>query len=80
MYGLDSLTSVVIGDSVTSIGSHAFTFCDSLTRVTFKDISTWYYTRNSSYTGGEIINVTNAKQNATYLEDTYSNYYWYKSE
>jgi len=33
-YNCDSLTSVTIGNSVTSIGSYAFAYCDSLTSVT----------------------------------------------
>ena len=36
-YNRDSLTSVNIGDSVTSIGNYAFKGCDSLTSVTIGD-------------------------------------------
>ena len=36
-YSCDSLTSVVIGDSVTSIGSYAFNGCSSLTSVVIGD-------------------------------------------
>lgn len=39
-YGCDSLTSVVIGDSVTSIGEVAFAYCDSLTSVVIRDSGT----------------------------------------
>ena len=74
----DSLTSIVIPDSVTSIGSSAFEYCRSLTSVTFKDTTTWYVTENSDYTGGTQIDVTNPSQNATYLKSTYYDYYWYK--
>ena len=34
-YGCDSLTSITIPDSVTSIGTHAFEDCSSLTSITF---------------------------------------------
>jgi hypothetical protein len=37
LYGCDSLTSVTIGKSVTSIGSYAFYNCDSLKNVTIPD-------------------------------------------
>ena len=36
-YGCDSLTSITIPDSVTSIGEYAFYSCDSLTSVTIPD-------------------------------------------
>ncbi len=74
----DSLQSIVIPDSVTSIGYYAFYACDSLTSVTFKDTSTWYYTSNSSYTGGTQIDVTNSSTNATNLRSTHYRYYRYK--
>lgn len=71
-------TSVVIPDSVTTIGYHAFEGCSSLTSITFKDTNTWYKTTDSSYTGGTQTSVTNASNNATYFKSTYSAYYWYK--
>ena len=77
-----SLTSVVIGESVTSIGSDAFYNCSSLNSITFKDTSTWYRTTSSTNwqnkTGGTETNVTNSSTNATYFTSTYDYYYWYK--
>ena len=76
----DSLTSVTIPDSVTSIGGSAFSDCDSLTSVTFSDTSTWYmtsdYNKWANKTGGAEIDVTDASNNARYLDSTY---YWYKN-
>ena len=74
----DSLTSVVIGNGVTSIGEAAFSDCSSLTSVEFEDTSTWYYTSNSDYTGGSVIDVTDTAKNAEYLKSKYYNMYWYK--
>ncbi len=34
---INSIVSIVIGDSVTSIGEHAFYYCDSLTSITIGD-------------------------------------------
>ena len=65
---------------VTSIGGSAFFGCKSLTSVTFKDTSTWYYTDNDSYNGGTVVDVTDSGTNATKLKDTYCSYYWYKAE
>ena len=76
--GCSKLTSIVIPDSVTSIGNFAFSGCSSLTSVTFKDTNNWYYTSNSNYTGGTAVDVTDKAQNATYLESTYYDKYWYK--
>ncbi len=71
----DALTSVTIPDSVTSIGYRAFYGCDALTSVIFEDTTTWYRTSDNSFVGGEIISVTDLKQNASYLKGSS---YWYK--
>ena len=78
----DSLSSVIIGDSVTSIGYYAFDGCASLASITFSDTSTWYRTTGSgdwnNKTGGTETNVSVQSDNATYFKNTYENYYWYK--
>ena len=47
--GCDNLTSVTIGDSVTSIGTSAFSNCDNLTSVTIGDSVT--FIGNSAFSG-----------------------------
>ena len=77
-----SLTSVTIPDSVTKIGRDVFFLCNKLTSVTFEDTSTWYYTKNSDYTDGTVIDVTDPAQNVTYFERNFESTndyrYWYK--
>ena len=66
-YNCTNLTSVTIGNSVTSIGNSAFSGCTSLTRVYITDIAAWcnisfgnasanplYYTENL-YLNGELV-------------------------
>ena len=73
-----SLTNITIGNSVTNIGSYAFYNCTSLTSATFEDTDGWYVTSTEGATSGTDVDLTNASTNATYLTDTYDNYYWYK--
>ena len=73
-----SLTNMTIPDSVTSIGSYAFEFCNSLTSVTFKDPKGWYVATSAGATSGTSLTLTDASTNATYLEETFEDYYWYK--
>ena len=58
---------------------NSFINCSSLTSVTFEDTSTWYYTKNSDYTDGTVIDVIDPTQNATYLNTNYVRY-WYKKQ
>ncbi|MBQ2768575.1 MAG: leucine-rich repeat protein [Clostridia bacterium] len=62
--------SIVIPDSVTSIGSWVFSGCDSLASITFENTVGW------ELSDGTDIGVTNPATNATYLEDTYAFYLW----
>ncbi|MEE1290147.1 MAG: leucine-rich repeat domain-containing protein [Spirochaetota bacterium] len=69
---------ITIPDGVTTITSNAFNGCSNLTSVTFKDTNNWFYTTNSNYTDKMQIDVADTAQNATYLKETYCNYYLYK--
>ncbi len=76
-----NLASITIPSSVVYIGTQAFSECSNLTSVTFNNTtttSTWYCTDSEEYTGGEIIDVTNAETNANTLKVPYYNKYWYK--
>lgn len=75
-----NLTSITIGSNVEKIGYNAFYNCFKLTSATFKDADTWYYTSNSSYTGGTSVTVTNSSTAAFYLRSTYVSNYWYKDD
>ena len=75
-----ALIDVTIPKNVTKIGDYAFAACESLERITFADTTTWYYTGNEDYTGGKKIDVTNPRQNATYLAEDYYHEYWYKTD
>lgn len=81
-YNCSNLTSVTIGNNVTSIGSHAFYNCSKLTKIVFTDTSTWYRTTNSSdwrnKTNGTGIWLDSSSSNATYFKSTYCDFYWYK--
>ena len=77
-YSCRSLTSITIPEDVTKIGKYAFSSCTALTSATFGDTSTWYYTSDSSYTGGTRITLSKVATNATYLKSTYTSYYWYR--
>ncbi|MBQ9782272.1 MAG: hypothetical protein IJW26_03710, partial [Clostridia bacterium] len=75
------LTSVTIGNNVTSIGYGAF-FDSRPDSIVFSDTSTWYITESYSdwqnKTNGKQIGVTSPSANATNLKKTYFEYYWYK--
>ena len=75
-----NLVSITIPSSVVYIGIQAFSECSKLTSITFNDTgSTWYCTDSEEYTGGKIVDVTNAETNANTLKVPYYDKYWYKS-
>ena len=62
--------------SLTSIGSYAFELCTSLKRIVFPNTTGWYRTMSSTDTSGTNMTMTNPTNNATWLTDTYVNYYF----
>ena len=73
------LTSIDIPNSVTSIGRYAFQYCDGLTSITFENTTGWWRSFSGTATSGTGISsssLANASTAATYLTDTYRNYYW----
>lgn len=70
------LTNITIPDSLTSIGSYAFQDCSNLERIVFPNTTGWYRTMSSSATSGTNMIMSDSTQNATWLTDTYVNYYF----
>lgn len=70
------LTNITIPDSLTSIGSYAFQDCSNLERIVFPNTTGWYRTTSSTATSGTNMTMTNSTQNATWLTETYYNYYF----
>ena len=68
---------LVIPDSVTSIGGSVFSDCTSLTSVTFEDATGWYVTKSYGASSVTHLNLSDASQNARYLNRTYDDYIWY---
>ena len=80
-YNHRSLTSITIPSSVTSIESSAF-YGTGLTSVIFENLNGWWYASSSTATSGtdlEAADLLDVSTAATYLTDTYRNYYWKKS-
>ena len=62
--------------SLTSIGGFAFYNCSNLDSITFPNTTGWYATTSSTATSGTPMDMSNPTQNATWLTDTYDNYYF----
>ncbi len=71
-----SITSCTVNTNTKFICVKAFSSCKLLTDVAFESADTWSIgevTEREKYT---IENTSDRSQNATYLTDTYANYYW----
>lgn len=82
------MASVVIPNSVTSIGKKAFSRCLGFALATFDNPSGWYVTQTEGATSGTAVDVSNPANNATLLKfdstatetnPGYADYYWYRS-
>ena len=76
---LCEMTSITIPDSVTRIGSYAFSDCTALTSVVFENTSGWWRSFSSTAASGTEISsaeLADASTAAEYLKTTYSDYYW----
>ena len=72
-----NLTNITIPNSVTYIDNDAFTNCNNLKSVTFENTTGWYHSDNADYTDSTLVNVTNESDNAIYLRDIHTGY-WYR--
>ena len=70
------ITSITLPSSLTSIGANAFDGCTNLASVTFKNTEGWKRSTSSDMSSSSSVIVTNPSTNATYLKNTYVNYYW----
>ena len=69
-------TSITLPSSLTRIGGYAFNGCTNLASVTFENTEGWKRSTSSDMSSSSSVNVTNPSTNATYLKNTYVNYYW----
>lgn len=77
-----SLTSITIPDSVTSIGSYAFSNCSRLKSVTFENKVGWWYASSSDASSGKTLSSTDLADTvtaATYLTNTYCTRYLFRT-
>ncbi|MBQ3494651.1 MAG: leucine-rich repeat protein, partial [Clostridia bacterium] len=74
------LTTIVIPRSCKTIEPGAFANCENLTSVEFKETSGWWYSDYSEKIGDiEGITQQASQANAKLLNETYLDYYWYRS-
>ena len=76
------LTTITIPAGVNNIGASAFASCTGLTDVTFENVYGWTGSQFEGETGGEFspTELQNTSTAATYLTDTYKNYYWLRED
>lgn len=77
-YKVSALTNIVVPASAQYIGRFAF-YYSGITSATFSDTEGWYITTTKGATSGTTLSVTDTTTNATWLKDTYRNYYWYNT-
>lgn len=80
-YDCDALTYISIPSGVSSIGTYAICACGALAGVAFENTSGWYVTKteNGDISTGTTVDVTNVENNVVLLNETYENYYWYRT-
>ena len=77
----DNLTSIVIPDSVTTIGNDAFYNCYMLNSVTFEDANGWQVSDSESFDESTTLSATDLSDPDTaaqYMTGQYNRYYWRK--
>ena len=72
-----NLETAVIGSGVTYIDTEIFSGCNALREVTFRDPEGWRI-KTMYALFSKKIDLSDPKQNAEYLVDKYSHYYWLK--
>jgi hypothetical protein len=72
-----NLETAVIGSGVTYIDNEIFSDCYALREVTFRDPEGWRI-KTMYALFSKKIDLSDPKQNAEYLVDEYSHYYWLK--
>lgn len=74
--GCIALRNVTFGSGIESIETGTFAECTELQSVTFTNTDGWQAKVNSYDSKGKSLDVSQPEQNAVWLKDTYSSYYW----